>query len=82
FNVVVSNVPGPPIPIFLAGAQVLAHYPLSIVTDGLALNITVLSYLGRLHVGLVADRRAVPDVQVLADRLATELDVLLAAVGG
>ncbi len=82
FNVVVSNVPGPPIPIYLAGAQVLAHYPLSIVTDGLALNITVLSYLGRLHVGLVADRRAVPDVQALADRLPAELDVLLAAARG
>jgi len=81
FNVVVSNVPGPPIPIYLAGAQVVAHYPLSIVTDGLALNITVLSYLGRLHVGLVADRRAVPDVQALADGLATELAVLLGAVG-
>lgn len=82
FNVVISNVPGPRVPIYFAGAQLLAHYPVSIITDGLALNITVLSYLDQLHVGLLADRRAVPDVDVMAARMREELAALVAAAGG
>jgi WS/DGAT/MGAT family acyltransferase len=79
FNVVISNIPGPPVPVYLAGARLLAHYPLSVVTDGLALNITVISYLGQMHFGLVADRAAVPDVDAMAEQLHAELAVLLEA---
>lgn len=79
FNVVISNVPGPPVPIYLAGAMMLAHYPVSIVTDGLALNITVVSYLDELHFGLLADRTVVPDVAEMTAHLRDELDLLLAA---
>lgn len=82
FNVVISNVPGPNVPIYFAGAKMLAHYPVSIVTDGLALNITVISYLGQLHFGLVADRTVVPDVDLMAAHLRDELDLLLAAAAG
>jgi hypothetical protein len=64
-NVVVSNVPGPPVPLWLAGARMRAYYPLSIVIHGLALNITVHSYDGHLDFGLVACPRAVPDLDVL-----------------
>jgi WS/DGAT/MGAT family acyltransferase len=69
-NLVVSNVPGPPVPLWLAGARMRAYYPLSIVIHGLALNITVHSYDGHLDFGLVACARAVPDL----DRLAKDLD--------
>jgi diacylglycerol O-acyltransferase / wax synthase len=79
FNVVISNIPGPPVPIYMAGAKLLAHYPVSVVTDGLGLNITVISYLGQMHFGLVADRATVPDVDVMAANLHTELRTLLRA---
>ena len=79
FNVVISNIPGPQVPIYFAGATMLAHYPVSIVTDGLGLNITVISYLGRLHFGLLADRALVPDVDEMAAGLQGELDALLGA---
>ena len=68
-NVTISNVPGPQVPLYLAGAQMTAMYPLSIVVHGVALNITVQSYRGQLCVGLIACRRALPDVNELADQM-------------
>ncbi len=79
FNLVISNVPGPNVPVYLAGAKLLAHYPLSIVSDGMALNITLIGYLGGLHFGLVAAREAVPDVDDLGSWLAEELALLVKA---
>lgn len=66
-NVVVSNVPGPRMPLYLAGARMTANYPVSIITHGLALNVTVQSYNGALDFGMVACRRAVPDIGLFAD---------------
>jgi len=68
-NLVISNVPGPPVPLYLAGARMLCNYPTSIVTHGLALNITVESYDRQMDFGLVADAHAMPDVRALADAL-------------
>ena len=68
-NVTISNVPGPQVPLYLAGAQMAGLYPLSIVGHGLALNITVQSYMGQLCFGLIACRRAMPDVKDLAAQL-------------
>ena len=68
-NVTISNVPGPQVPLYLAGAQMTAMYPLSIVVHGVALNITVQSYRGQLCFGLIACRRALPDVNELADQM-------------
>jgi hypothetical protein len=68
-NVAISNVPGSPVPLFLAGAKMLDYYPVSIVVHGVALNITVQSYMGQLCFGLIACRRAVPDVRDIADGL-------------
>ena len=65
-NVVVSNVPGPPIPLFMAGAQLSSYYPVSIVVHGIALNITLQSYHGQLYFGLIACAKALPDVAKLA----------------
>jgi len=79
FNLVISNVPGPNIPVYLGGAKMLAHYPVSVLTDGLGLNITVVGYLGQLHFGLVGCRELVPDVDVLAGYLVDELEPLLKA---
>jgi diacylglycerol O-acyltransferase / wax synthase len=80
-NVLISNVPGPPQTLYLAGAPLLANYPLSIPYHGLALNITVLSYRGQLDFGLTAWREAVPDISHLMDLLTAALAELEVAAG-
>ena len=77
WNLVISNVPGPQIPLYLAGAELQANYPVSVVTDGMGLNITVMSYRGHLDFGIVSDREQMPDVARLMDWLHDELDVLM-----
>jgi diacylglycerol O-acyltransferase / wax synthase len=77
-NVLISNVPGSPVPMYFAGARIASFYPVSIPSHGLALNVTVQSYAGRLDYGLIACRRAVPDVADLADFLLSEHQTLLA----
>ena len=78
-NVVISNVPGPQTPLYLAGARMRSNFPVSIPAHGMALNITVQSYNGALDFGLTACRRAVPDVRDIADHLGDALVELLAA---
>jgi diacylglycerol O-acyltransferase / wax synthase len=77
-NVVISNVPGSPAPLCLAGAQLLAQYPVSVLIDGLALNVTVLSSRDNLDFGLVGDRDQIPDLWRLIDDLLAELDTFAA----
>ncbi|MDH3656344.1 MAG: wax ester/triacylglycerol synthase family O-acyltransferase [Myxococcales bacterium] len=69
FNVTVSNVPGPQEPLYWNGARLEGMYPLSIVTHGQALNITVTSCGESLDFGIVACRRSVPSAQRLIDHL-------------
>jgi WS/DGAT/MGAT family acyltransferase len=73
FNLIVSNVPGPNVPLYLDGVPLLATYPVSAITDGQGLNITLLGYLGQLHFGVLACRELVPDVERIVDYLAEEL---------
>ena len=73
WNLVVSNVPGPQVPLYLAGARLEADYPVSVITDGMGLNITVMSYLGHLDFGIVADREQMPDLWSLIDWLREEV---------
>ena len=77
-NVAISNVPGPNVPLYLAGARMLTNYPTSVVVHGLALNITVQSYDKSLDFGLMADAKAMPDVRLLADSIAVAFDDLCA----
>jgi hypothetical protein len=74
---VISNVPGPQFPLYCAGARLVANYPVSVITDGMGLNITVMSYLGHLDFGIIADRRQMPDVADLMGWLDDELRALL-----
>lgn len=78
-NLVISNVPGPPLPIYFLGARVTGFYPFGPVFHGAGLNVTVLSNDGRLDVGLIACRELVPDLWALADGLALALDELRTA---
>jgi WS/DGAT/MGAT family acyltransferase len=80
-NVAISNVPGPSVPLYLAGARMIANYPTSIVVHGLALNITVQSYDRSLDFGLMADAKAVPDVKELAHAISIALDDIRALAG-
>lgn len=65
-NVTLSNVPGPPIPLYLAGSTMGSMYPIGPVIHNQRLNITVVSYLDTMFVGIVADRDAVPPTDELA----------------
>lgn len=77
FNLFISNVPGPRMPLYYAGALLLAYYPVSAIADGQGLNITVMSYRDRLCFGLIACPLLVSDLEQLADWLGDELDLLL-----
>jgi WS/DGAT/MGAT family acyltransferase len=79
-NVAISNVPGPRRHVYFAGSKVLCFFPVSIATHGCALNITLQSYVDRLDFGLVACRKAVPDVQDIADDIVSEFKLLEEAV--
>ncbi|MCV3240806.1 WS/DGAT/MGAT family O-acyltransferase [Mesorhizobium sp. ZC-5] len=79
-NLTISNVPGPPFPLYCAGAKILAMYPVSIPVHGIALNITVQSYQDKLNFAITADRRAVPDPQALADLFEPALEDLKQAL--
>ena len=74
--------PGPREPLYAAGAQLQAHFPVSVVIDGVGLNMTVMSYRDHLDFGIVADRDQVDDVWALMDGTATALDELEAVICG
>jgi diacylglycerol O-acyltransferase / wax synthase len=65
-NLAISNVPGPPVSLYMAGAKFLSFHPLSIIVHGLALNITIQSYAGHIDFGIVADKKALPHADDLA----------------
>jgi diacylglycerol O-acyltransferase len=77
-NCVISNVPGPQVPLHCAGGRVLATYPVSVITDGMGLNITVMSYCGSLDFGIVVDREQVDDPWPLIDGLRDALETYAA----
>jgi WS/DGAT/MGAT family acyltransferase len=76
WNLVISNVPGPQFPLYMAGARLESHYPISVITDAMGLNITVMSYCGHLDFGIVADREQMPDVWSLVGWLGEALEEL------
>lgn len=78
-NLVVSNVPGPPFPLYLAGAELIAAYPMGPIHEGAGLNATVLSYRYSIDFGFLADRELMPDVWDLAGAVGPTFDTLLEA---
>jgi WS/DGAT/MGAT family acyltransferase len=75
-NLVISNVPGPRTPLYSTGAKLLHYYPVSTITDGQGLNITVQSYLDTLDWGLVSCRELVPDLDHLLDLIVVEMELM------
>lgn len=79
-NLVISNVPGPPVPLYFMGARIEALYPLGPVFHGAGLNITVMSNNGSVHVGAIACRESMPDPDELVRHFPEELARLKKAV--
>jgi diacylglycerol O-acyltransferase len=78
-NLVISNVPGPRSSLYCAGAELTANYPLSVIVDGVGLNITVVSYKNRVDFGIVGDREQIDDAWAFLEGAAhalTELESL------
>lgn len=75
-NMTISNTAGPPFPLYCAGAKVTALYPVSIATHGVALNVTVQSYLDHLDFGITADHKAMPDADHFADLIVGSFEEL------
>ena len=81
-NLVISNVPGPPMPLYLLGARITGLYPLGPVFHGAGLNVTVLSNAGKVHVGLLGAKELVQDLWPLADAMPDALEELLKVAPG
>ena len=79
-NLVISNVPGPPVPLYFMGARIEALYPLGPVFHGAGLNITVMSNNGSVHVGVIACRESMAGADDLVQRFPQELTRLKKAV--
>jgi diacylglycerol O-acyltransferase len=79
-NLVISNVPGPPVPLFFMGARIQGLYPLGPIFHGAGLNITVMSSETRMHIGVIGCRELVPQPRKLTAKFPEELDALYAAV--
>jgi WS/DGAT/MGAT family acyltransferase len=76
-NVVVSNIPGPQVPLYAAGARMSTYWPMSIVEHGVGLNITMMSYAGVMGFGFTTARSAVSDARELSHALAATFEELL-----
>jgi diacylglycerol O-acyltransferase len=80
-NLIISNVPGPPIPMYCAGAKVVSLFPVSALGGTLGLNVTIFSYQDQLNIGLLSDTKQVPDLADFGQALRDELDQLLQESG-
>jgi WS/DGAT/MGAT family acyltransferase len=79
-NLVVSNAPGPPVPLYLAGARLLELFPMMPTMGNLTLVVAALSYAGQLNLTAVANRDGCPDVEVFAQGVRSALDDLARSV--
>jgi diacylglycerol O-acyltransferase / wax synthase len=77
FDLVITNVPGPQFPLYAAGALMTESYPVSPLLAGHALSIGVTSYDGGVYFGLVSDRDAIPDLEVLGQCVTEALEELV-----
>jgi diacylglycerol O-acyltransferase len=81
FNTIVTNVPGPQVPLYLLGREMQELVPLGFLAEGHSVFFAIMSYNGRLDISMLADRDAMPDVDTLAQALEDSLQELLDAAG-
>jgi diacylglycerol O-acyltransferase len=79
-NLYVTNVPGPPVPLYLAGVRLLELFPVVPLEGNMTLTVGVFSYAGQLNLTAVADRGTCPDVEVFAQGVRSALDELARSV--
>jgi diacylglycerol O-acyltransferase / wax synthase len=82
FNLLVTNIPGPQLPLYLLGRQLQDLFPVAFLPENHALAVAIMSYNGRLDYGLLGDYDAMPDIDVVADGIEASLAELLAAARG
>jgi WS/DGAT/MGAT family acyltransferase len=82
FNLIVTNIPGPQLPLYVLGRQLEELFPIAFLPKAHALAIAIMSYNGGINYGLLADYDALPDVDMVADGLGESLQDLLAAARG
>jgi diacylglycerol O-acyltransferase len=82
FNLVVTNVPGPQMPLYVLGREMEAIYPMVPLAENTALGIAIMSYNGQLNFGLSADYDGIPDLDVLAAELTASIEELVAVAPG
>ncbi len=80
-NTLVSNVPGPPFPLYIAGARVTGVYSTSVIMETMGMNITLFSYMDRVDLGLHVDPDLVPDPWLIAEQMPVALAELMEAAG-
>ena len=78
FNVTISSVRVPDVPLFLAGSRVAGTYPVGPMAEGIGLNVTAFSYLGRVYFGMLACRRLLPELDEVAVHIDDALGELVA----
>jgi diacylglycerol O-acyltransferase / wax synthase len=81
FNVVITNVPGPQIPLYLAGRRMIDPFPMVPLAKNQALGVALLSYAGRINFGLVGDYDAMWDLDDFANDVQESLAELAAEAG-
>jgi WS/DGAT/MGAT family acyltransferase len=79
FNTVITNIPGPPVPIYMNGARLVTQFGLGPVFEGMGIIHPVFSYCGRISVAFTSDRNILPDPEAYADCLQESFDELKAA---
>lgn len=80
FNAIVSNVPGAKNKLYLEGAELENLYPLSVVTDGMGLNITAISYNGKLCLGITAAPASEPHIECLSEKIQKGFEELISVI--
>jgi diacylglycerol O-acyltransferase len=80
-NTLISNVPGPPFPLYTGGAKVTGIFSTSVILETMGLNITLFSYMDRIDFGLVVDPELVTDPWEIADGFHGALGALMEAAG-
>ncbi|MDZ7733318.1 MAG: WS/DGAT domain-containing protein [Acidimicrobiia bacterium] len=78
-NLIISNVPGPPFPLYTAGAEVTAMYPMGPLLFGTGINVTVFSYMESIDFGFMVCREAVPNPWLVAEGIPLALEELQTA---
>ena len=79
FNTIVTNVPGPQMPLYVLGRELLDLFPVGFLPENHALFVAIMSYNGKVNFGLLADYDALPDVEEIAEGIRESLDELLEA---